>query len=297
VSKLSTGEKVFAVLTHVGLVIVVLIFLIPVVSVISTSLTSGSEFAQRGRLILFPRRPVLHAYQMLLGSGSVVLSGLRNSVMRVSIGTGLNLLFTFPLAYVLARRKLYGRNAITTFIFITMLFSGGLVPNFILVERLGLIDSVWALILPSLINPWWMLIMRNFIMGSIPDELEEAAIVDGANPPQILLKIILPLSMPIIATIGLWYAVFHWNAWFDALIYINTPAHMPLQPILRNILEYGAGTYTEYQNLAEMDFAEPPPSETLRAAMIVVTTLPIVMVYPFIQKYFVKGVMVGGIKG
>jgi putative aldouronate transport system permease protein len=238
---------------------------------------------------------------VVLGSGSIIFNAYRQTITRVVAGTFLNLAFTFPLAYVLAKRDLYGRNAITTYIFITMLFGGGLVPNFILVEKLGMLDSLWALIIPGLINPWWMLIMRNFIMGAIPYELQEAAIVDGASPLQILLRIILPLSKPIIATIGLWYAVSHWNAWFDALIYLFDPKKMPLQPILRGILMQGAGTYTEYGDFSrqaiEDALIEAPPAESLRSAMIIVSTVPILLVYPFIQKYFVKGVMVGGIKG
>ena len=295
--KRTLGEKIFHQFNYVLLATVTLLFMVPVLSVIATSLTSASEFAQRGRFILFPYRPVLTGYRMLLGEGSIVLSGFRNSALRVLLGTFLNLAFTFPLAYVMARKSLYGRDAITTFIFITMIFSGGLVPNFILVEKLRLLDTIWALVLPGLINTAWLLIMRNFIMGTIPPELEEAAFVDGATPPQVLFRVILPLSLPIIATIGLWYAVYHWNSWFDALIYINTPQKVPVQPILRNILERGAGSYTEYEEFATEDFLEPPPAETLRAAMIIVTTLPIVFVYPFVQRYFVKGVMVGGVKG
>lgn len=296
--RLSRGEKVFEAVNYVILIVLTLFFLTPFLSVVATSLTSRSEFAVRGQFILFPYRPVLSAYRMLLGEGSIILNAFKVSLARVSVGTVANLLFTFPLAYVLARRRLFGRTAMTLFVFFTMLFSGGLVPHFVLVEKLHLLDSFWALILPGLVNPWWMLIMRNFIMMSIPEELEEAAIVDGATPPVILTRIIFPLSLPSIATIGLWYAVHHWNAWFDAVIYLSDPKKLPLQPILRQILEIGAGTYTEYSGYAQaLELQEPPPAESLRAAMIIVCTVPILLVYPFIQRYFVKGVMVGSIKG
>jgi len=300
VYKLSLGEKIFQILNYLVLFSLALVFLVPFLAVIGTSFASASELAQRAPYVLFPHRPVLYTYRVIFGHGSIIYNAYKQTFLRVGIGTLLDLAFTFPLAYVLAKRDLYGRNAITTFIFITMLFSGGLVPNFILVEKLGLLDSVWALILPGLINPWWMLIMRNFIMA-LPYELQEAAIVDGATAPQILLKIILPLSKPIIATVGLWYAVAHWNAWFDALIYIFDAKKMPLQPILRAILIQGAGTYVEYgdfsQQALEDALIEAPPAESLRSAMIIVSTLPILLVYPFIQKYFVKGVIVGSLKG
>ena len=285
--KLSRGEKIFQVINYVFLSILTLIFVIPFLSVVATSLTSGSEFARRGQFILFPYRPVLAAYQMLLGRGSVVRRAFLVSLWRVTVGTGLNLLFTFPLAYVLSKRHLTGRTALTLLIFFTMLFSGGLIPNFVLIERLGLLDRLWALVLPGLVNPGWMLIMRNFLM-SIPDELEEAAVMDGATPPVILTRIVLPLSLPSMATIGLWYAVAHWNAWFDAAIYINDYNKMPLQLLLRDIMIRRSGPQAPFPGLAEaLEMLEPPPAESLRAAMIIVTTLPIVLVYPFIQRYFV----------
>lgn len=295
--KLSRGDKIFDWINILLLTLLTLIFFIPFLSVVATSLISGREYALRGLFILYPQAPVLTSYEMLLGKGSIVLNAYYVTASRVVVGTFLNLLFTFPLAYVLSKRNLYGRVPLTLFVFFTMLFSGGLIPNFVLVEKLGLLDSFWAMILPPLINPWWLLIMRNFMLA-IPEELEEAAIMDGASPPVILLRIILPLSMPVIATIGLWYAVMHWNAWFDAAIYINDPRKLPLQLILRGMLEYGTGQYSDYSGLAQAtEFVDPPPAESLKAAMIVVTTLPILLVYPFIQRYFVKGIMLGSIKG
>ncbi len=295
--KYSRREKLFDWINIIFLTLITLLFLLPFLSVVSTSLISGREYALRGLFILYPQKPVLTAYHLLLGQGSLVLNSYVVTFARVTIGTGLNLLLTFPLAYVLSKRMLYGRVPITMFIFFTMLFHGGLIPNFILVEKLNLLDSFWSMILPPLINPWWLLIMRNFMLA-IPDELEEAAIMDGANPLTVLLRVYLPLSMPVIATIGLWYAVFHWNSWFDAAIYLNTPSKFPLQLVLRGFLEFGTGQYGDTSGLGEMtELIDPPPAESLKAAMIVVTTLPILMVYPFLQRYFVKGIMLGSIKG
>ena len=295
--KYSRREKIFDWINIIFLTLITLLFLLPFLSVVSTSLISGREYALRGLFILYPQKPVLTAYHLLLGQGSLVLNSYVVTFARVTIGTGLNLLLTFPLAYVLSKRMLYGRVPITMFIFFTMLFHGGLIPNFILVEKLNLLNSFWSMILPPLINPWWLLIMRNFMLA-IPDELEEAAIMDGANPLTVLLRVYLPLSMPVIATIGLWYAVMHWNSWFDAAIYLNTPSKFPLQLVLRGFLEFGTGQYGDTSGLGEMtELIDPPPAESLKAAMIVVTTLPILMVYPFLQRYFVKGIMLGSIKG
>ncbi len=295
--KFSRSERLFDWINIAFLILLTLLFLLPFLSVVSTSLISGREYALRGLFILYPQKPVLTSYHLLLGQGSLVLTSYGVTIARVFIGTGLNLAFTYPLAYVLSKRQLFGRVPITLFIFFTMLFHGGLIPNFVLVEKLNLLNSFWSMILPPLINPWWLLIMRNFML-SIPDELEEAAVMDGANPLTVLLRIYLPLSMPVIATIGLWYGVMHWNSWFDAAIYLNTPSKFPLQLVLRGILEFGTGQYGDSSGLGEMtELIDPPPAESLKAAMIVVATLPILMIYPFIQRYFVKGIMLGSIKG
>jgi len=295
--KYSRSERIFDWINIFVLAFLTLLFLLPFLSVVSTSLISGREYALRGLFILYPKEPVITSYHLLLGQGSLVWTSLGVSLARVTIGTGLNLLLTFPLAYVLSKRTLYGRVPITMFIFFTMLFHGGLIPNFILVEKLNLLDSFWSMILPPLINPWWLLIMRNFMLA-IPDELEEAAVMDGANPLTVLLRVYLPLSMPVIATVGLWYAVMHWNSWFDAAIFLNTPSKFPMQLVLRGILEFGTGQYGDASGLAEMtELIDPPPAESLKAAMIVVTTMPILLIYPFLQRYFVKGIMLGSIKG
>ena len=290
-----SGEKIFQIFDITLMCIFMVLVLIPVFTVLMTSFVSEAEIAQRGTFIIIPQKFDFSAYKMLLASGKNILRAYGNTLFRVLIGTSLNLLFTITLAYGLSRKNLKGRNLFTAFVFFTMFFSGGLIPTFILVKSLNLLDSRWSMIFPGLINTWNLLIMRNFFYA-IPKSLEEAAIIDGANDMQILTKVVLPLSKASIATIGLFYAVAHWNAWFDAMLYINKTSLLPMQNILRNIItaasnigDLGAEAYNSLDVI--------PPSQSIRAATIVITTLPILTVYPFIQKYFVKGVMVVSIKG
>lgn len=290
-----SGEKAFQLVDVLLLTCFMFLVLVPIATVVMTSFVSEAEIARRGSFIIIPEKFDFTAYQMLAKSGKNILRAYGNTMFRVVIGTTLNLFFTITLSYGLAKRDLRGRTVITFFVFFTMLFSGGLIPSFILVKGMGLIDSRWSMVLPCLVNTWNLLIMRNFFYG-ISDSLKEAAVIDGANDAQILTRVVLPLSKASIATIGLFYAVSHWNAWFDAMLYINKTRLLPMQNILRNIItsassigDLGAEAYNQ------MDVI--PPSQSIRAATIIITTLPILAVYPFVQKYFVKGVMVGSVKG
>ena len=285
------SEAVFAVFNIAFLIVLSLAFVIPFLSIISTSLIGVEEWARRGAFILFPQHIEFGAYQVLFTGGSRLATGFFYSVARILVGTTLNLFFTATLAYVLSRRGLPGRVGMTLFVFVTMIISGGLIPTFFLIDRIGMTNTFWAMVIPFLVSPWNMLIMRNFFMA-LPESLEEAAIIDGATPLQTLVKIVLPLSTASIATIGLFYAVWHWNEWFYAFLYINDTAKLPLQVVLRNILTAGMIEDTEAIPLDQL-----PPAQSLKTAMIVVTVTPILCVYPFIQRYFVKGVMIGSIKG
>ncbi len=290
--KLSRNEKIAHFIMLGLLILITLSFLIPFLIVLSTSFISEAEFARRGGYVLFPEAINFGAYEILFGRSKVIMAAYGVTFFRVIVGTALDLLFTIPMAYALAKKDLPGRVPLTIFVFITMVFSGGLIPRFILVDALGMRNTLWSLIFPTLISAWNMLIMRNFFM-SLPEELFDAATVDGASPATILIRIVLPLSMPVIATIGLFYAVFHWNAWFDASIYIDKTSLQPMQIILRNLLQT-----TTMQGMDQLAFTEnPPPAASLRSALIVVSTVPILFVYPFIQRYFVKGIMIGGVKG
>lgn len=287
----SIGDNVFDTANLLLLILLTLAFLIPFLSLLSTSFISAEESYRRGAFILIPQHISFDAYDMLLRRGTLILNAYKITLFRVVVGTFLSLLFTSMLAYGLARRTLPGRNQIVLFVFITMIFHGGLIPQYMLFTELGLKGSIWVLIVPGMISAWNMFIMRNFFL-TLPAEIEESAIMDGATPPFILWKIVVPLSMPAIATIGLFYAVHYWNEWFQASIYLTDAHKFPIQVIMRNVLL--AGTITD----ESMDFVQdPPPAATLKSAIVIVSTVPILVVYPFIQKYFVKGAMIGSVKG
>lgn len=283
--------SVFSICNYTLFGLLSLAFLIPFLVVFAISVVGEQELLGRSGFILFPRKFDFGAYQLLLSQGSIVVHAYSITLFRVAVGTVLNLVFTATFAYTLARRGLPGRNVLVTLVFITMIISGGLIPNYFLMKALGLLDSVWVLIIPALISPWYLFIMRNFFMA-IPMEIEESAFIDGASPAAVLWRIIVPLSMPSFATIGLFYAVGHWNEWFSAVIYINDAYKQPVQVIMRSLLISGS-PQDQLQQVAEV---KPPPM-SLRSAAIIIGTLPILAVYPFIQRYFVKGIMIGSIKG
>jgi len=276
------------------LVVLSLTFVIPFVSVLATSLVSENELIRRGSFILFPHRLDFGAYRLLLGEGSLIYGAFLVSTLRVTIGTTLNLIVTSMMAFGLARKRLPGRNAVIAIVFVTMLVDGGLVPNYLLIKSLHLTNTFWAMIVPGLVNVWFLIIMKNFF-AQFPESLEESATIDGATPWRILTAIILPLSLPSYATIGLFYAVQHWNAWFDAMIYIDDIRKLPLQAIMRQIVV--SSTSTEVNQALYATLTEKPTPQSMKAAVIIASTVPILFVYPFIQKHFVKGMLIGSVKG
>jgi putative aldouronate transport system permease protein len=244
-----------------------------------------------GGFSLWPRSPTTDNYLRVLAN-PLVASGYYNTILRTMLGTSLSLLATFTLAYPLSKKTFPLRNLWTALVVFTMFFSGGLIPTYLLVKNLGLVDTVWSLVLPELVSAYNLVIVRNY-MQTIPASLEESAKIDGANDIVILFRIILPVCKPIIATIALWVAVWHWNAWFDCMIYVTKAGGEVMQLVMRRIVMLGSNDEIT-QMMASQDIATP---EGLKAATILVATVPILCVYPFIQKYFVKGVMVGSLKG
>ncbi|GGD50893.1 carbohydrate ABC transporter permease [Paenibacillus nasutitermitis] len=292
--KTAFGEKLFRIGNYSFLTIVSLSFLLPFLVILSTSFVSENELIRRGSFILIPQKLDVTAYKVLLSGTSTLYHAYYITIMRVVIGTALNLIITAMMAYGLARKQLPGRNAVIALIFVTMLIDGGLIPNYLLMKGLHLTNTFWVMVLPGLVSAWYLIIMKNFFT-QIPESLEESAMIDGASPLRILVSIVVPLSLPTFATIGLFYAVGHWNAWFDAMIYITDTSLLPVQAIMRQIvLQYSS---TDINQSVIASLSEKPTAESVKAAAIMVTTLPILLIYPFLQKHFVKGVLTGSVKG
>lgn len=289
--RLPMGEKIFQVILYIILIAMTLSFIIPFLLVLGTSFVTKEEVARRG-FVFFPEQWSTMAYDMMLFQNNEVWRAYGITFFRVIVGTLCSLLVTGTFAYAMSKKDLPGRMIFLVLAFITMIFYGGLIPSYLVIKTLNLIDSVWCFILPNLMSVWNMLILRNFFY-SIPESLEESALLDGATPMTIFFRIIVPLSMPAIATIGLFYAVDQWNSWFDAAIWINDPNKYPLQMVLRKYVLMSS-TYDLKFDLAT---GAKPPDMGIKSAIVVISTVPMLCIYPFIQKYFVKGVMVGSVKG
>ncbi|GAA5345069.1 carbohydrate ABC transporter membrane protein 2 (CUT1 family) [Planifilum fimeticola] len=286
----STGGKIADAINAFVLLLIALSMLFPFVYIFAVSFSSLEEVL-KNELLLWPKEWVTDAYRYILSSEQFIRSFFVTVFVTV-VGTFVNMAFTTTMAYGLSR-PVPGQKQLLFMVVFTLLFSAGMIPTYMVVRATGLIDSLWALILPAAINPFNLIVMRQFFLN-IPEELHEAAIIDGANHLQIFWRIILPLSKPALAAISLFYAVVHWNNYFSGILYINDPAKWPLQVILRQIVivnEPNAALRGGQQMLEN-----PPPPETVQMAAILLATLPILFVYPFLQRYFVKGVMLGSVK-
>lgn len=289
--KLSRADRTFNIINALISAIVLLITLYPFIYIISSSVSDPAAL-DRGEVWLLPKGFTLQAYRTVLGN-SELWTDYGNTLWYVGVGTLLNIVFSTLLAYPLSRRKMAGRGFITGMVAFTMFFSGGLVPTYLLVRDLHLLDTRWALVIPGLVSTWNMIIMRTFF-ENIPESLHEAATIDGANDLVILMKIVLPLSKPVIAVMILFYAVGHWNAYFSALLYLNTAALYPLQMYLRKIVIQS--DLSSQLGSTALDPMVEAMGASIKFATIVVSTVPILVVYPFLQKYFTAGVMIGAIK-
>jgi len=283
----SKNDRAFDALVFGILLFILLITLIPVLFVVSMSFTPYAELIKRGGFVLIPSRVTLAAYREMLNDG-LLLGGMWITIQVTVIGTILNLIATTLTAYPLSRRQMPGSKLVTKLIIFTMLFSAGTIPTYLIVKATGIMNTLWAMILPSLITVYNLIVMKAFFEG-LPEELFEAARIDGATEFGVLLKIVMPMSLPIMMTIGMYYAVTHWNAYMVAVLYISDAELRPMQVILRRMLKTA--------NMDTASVEDVVPAETLRMAAVCFATAPIVIIYPFIQKYFVKGTLAGAVKG
>ena len=289
----TVGDRLFLVGVYLFLTLIFVLVFYPLIYVFSSSLSSPLAVSS-GRVWLWPVDFSLRGYQVTLNSPQIV-TGYANSLYYTFFGTLISVVLTVLLAYPLSRRTLVGRNSIMLFVTFTMIFSGGLIPTYLVVKELGMLNTRWALLIPQAIAAWQVIIARTFFQVNIPDELAEAAALDGCSDLRFLWSVVLPLSKPILAVLVLMYAVGQWNAYFDALLYLKSADLQPLQLVLRSILilntstsgTMDAVTMAERQQMADL----------LKYSLIVVGSLPVLIIYPFAQRYFVRGMLIGSIKG
>ena len=290
----SRGDRIFNVINYLILTMVTVIVLYPLLFVLSASF-SDPQAVLRGEMLLLPQGFNFNSYVKIFQNQDII-NGFSNTFLYTIIGTLINLVMTIIASYPLSRRDFAGRNIIMALLVFTMFFSGGLIPTYMLIKDLGMLNTFWVMIIPNAVSIWNIIIMRTFFQQSIPYELQEAATIDGCSDIGILTRVILPLSMPIIAVTILFYAVGHWNAFFNALLYLSDKDKFPLQLILREILIQGQ-TNDMVSSSSESAIKQQREVEGIKYAVLVVANIPVLVLYPFLQRYFVKGIMIGAIKG
>lgn len=287
----SIQYRIFKFFNAALMLLIIFVTLYPFLNIIAQSFSSEANIVA-GNVNLIPQGFNIDTYRVVM-SDNMFWTNYKNTVIYTVVGTAISLVLSTMLAYPLSKRRLRGRNFIIMFVVFTMFFNGGLIPNYVLISSLGFGNTIWAIVIPGAISVFNLLIMKTFF-ENIPEELEEAAIVDGSNTYGILLKIVLPLSKPILATMMLFYAVTHWNSWFPAFLYFSDKDLFPVSMYLRNMIKGVEGTLstgaTSADNLNQI-------SSNIKSVTMVLTVLPILCVYPYIQKYFVSGVMLGSVKG
>lgn len=297
IHKRSLGSKLFMYSNHLFLGIVSIVCILPFVNLLAMSL-SGSNAVSAGEVKFIPINFTLASYEFVLHS-STFIKAFFISVERVILGLGINMLLIVHTAYPLSKEKsaFKARGIYAWFFIITMLFNGGLIPTYMVIRKMGLIDNIGALIIPGALPVFCMVVMLNFFRG-LPKELEEAAFIDGANHLRTLWTIFIPISTPSLATVALFSIVFHWNSWFDGLIYMNKAAHYPLQSYLQTIIINPEAFFKSIGNNPSIDnLMHYVNNRTAKAAQLFIGTIPVLIVYPFLQKYFTAGLVVGSVKG
>lgn len=293
IKKVGFADKTFDMLNFLFMITVLVVTLYPIIVIVSSSFSSA-EALMSGKVKLFPVDFTLEGYKAVF-KNKTIWTGLGNSVFYTVVGTLVNMLFTILAAYPLSREDFKPRGAISLLFAFTMWFGGGLIPNYLLVRDLGLFNTRWAMIIPSAMNVWNMIIIRTYFQSSISKEILEAAKIDGCSDYRYLWKIAVPLAKPAIAVVALYYAVANWNVFMQAYIYLQKPDLFPIQVVLRDIL-----LLSQTQEMAGDVASETNArllSELLKYSVVIIASLPMVIIYPFVQKYFVKGIMIGGVKG
>lgn len=291
-NRVTFGEKIFYFCNYLFLFLCVVVSVFPIIYVVATSFSSSNAIAS-GKVFFLPVEFTLDSYRKIFRDGNV-LKSLNNTIVITLIGTALNMIFTIMGAYPLSRKRLKGRGFFSGLFVFTMIFGGGLIPSFLLVKSLKIMNTYWALWLPSLISVYNMIILKTFFQN-IPDSLEEAAMIDGANDIYILIRIMLPLAGPVLATLSLFSAVGWWNEYYNSMIYLDTTTKLPMTVRLMQMIE--SANMSSLMDGEGVTASEHITPEGIKAATIVVAMVPILCVYPFLQKYFVTGVMVGSVKG
>ena len=291
--KQTGSDLIFAIFLAIFGMLIFAVMFYPLWFVVIASISDPIAVVS-GQVTLLPIRPSLESFELVFRERNIWI-GYRNSLFYLVLGTSINLIMTTLGAYPLSRPDFPFRTFFTFFIAFTMLFSGGMIPFFLLVNNLGMFDTIWAMVIPGAISTWNLLIMKNYFQSSIPMELKEAATIDGCSDLHILLRIVLPLSKPIIAVLALFYAAGHWNAFFNALIFLRNRDLFPLQIFLRNILLQNHHEVLQGELIGMLE--RIIRGETMKYAVIIVASVPMLILYPFAQKYFIKGVMVGALKG
>ncbi|QOS78173.1 carbohydrate ABC transporter permease [Paenibacillus sp. JNUCC31] len=290
--KESAVDKTFLITIYILLSIVALVVIYPLIFIVSSSISSPAAVTS-GRVWLWPVDISFNGYKTLFNTPEILI-GYGNSIFYTVAGTLISVALTIMIAYPLSRKTFFGRNTLMMVITFTMIFSGGLIPTYMVVKQLHLIDTRWALLIPNAIWVWQVIIARSFFQSSIPGELQEASEIDGCSDMRFIWSVVLPLSKPIIAVLVLMYAVGQWNAYFDALIYLKSADLFPLQLILRSIIiqNNGSGAMDVVKMVERQQL-----TELLKYSLIVVATLPVLVIYPFVQRHFVQGMLVGSVKG
>ncbi|MZQ83163.1 ABC transporter permease subunit [Paenibacillus sp. 5J-6] len=288
----SAGDRIFVISVYVILSLLLVIVLYPLIYIFSSSFSSPAAVTS-GRVWLWPVEFSLKGYAQLVDNPKII-TGYANSLFYTAVGTLISVALTIMIAYPLARKTFKGRNVLMMLVTFTLLFTGGLIPTYLVVKQMGLIDTRWALLIPNAIWVWQVIIARTFFQNSIPDELIDSSEIDGCSDLRFMWSVVIPLSKPIIAVLFLMYAVGQWNAYFDALIYLKTAQLFPLQLILRSIIILNnSSNATDALKLVERQQL----AELLKYSLIVVATIPVLIIYPFVQRYFVQGMLVGSVKG